>query len=365
MDYKIFLNFFMRFFHFDWWLFFVILALSGLGMLVQLSVAPDLFLTQLSFMLFGLFLFILFSSLPAAIIFSFKNLFYPAMLIALLITFIVGIEVRGSTRWLNLAGVNLQPSELIKPFYVIFLALLFSEEGERRKKLLKAFLLTLPILLLIFKQPDLGNTLVYAFIFLAILLAEKYYKIILAGTLITALLLPFFWNLLHGYQKNRILTFINPDLDPQGTGYNALQSTIAVGSGGFFGKGIGKGTQSHLQFLPEHHTDFIFASFAEEFGFIGAFTLILLYGILLSRLLAICQQAGSKEEILTIIGIFSFFTVQIFVNIGMNIGAVPITGITLPFLSYGGSSLLAAFISLGIAESIAKGNKKAETLMIK
>lgn len=356
------MSFFRRF---DWWIFFSALALSGLGLLIQLSVAPKLVNSQLLYIILGLVLFFLFSQIDLSIYYSFKIWLYIFSFLGLLFTLIIGLEIRGSTRWLNIGTYGIQPSELFKPLMIIFLSLHFSSSGNKNKKLFSAFLLLVPMLILIFKQPDLGNTIVYFFIFLSLVFSLRYYRVILGSLVLSLIMTPLFWRLLHDYQRKRIFTFLNPGLDPRGTGYNALQATIAVGSGGLLGKGIGGGTQSHLQFLPEHHTDFIFASFAEEFGFIGALILLSLYAFLLLRIIYLARKSRSRESSLICIGIFAMLFCQIFINIGMNVGIVPITGITLPLISYGGSSIFSTMISLGVVESLIKAEAREETLYIK
>lgn len=355
------MNFFRQF---DWGILFATIALSALGLLIQLSVAPNLIISQLIFVVLGFILFYLFSQIEIQIYTPLKTILYIGIILGLVLTFIFGTEIRGSTRWIIIGLSRIQPSEITKPFIVVVLAIYFALPGKKRNKLLKGTLLLLPLLLLVFKQPDLGNTIIYIAIFLGILVSEGYLPIVLGGLFATGILTPLIWRLLQEYQQQRIITFLNPGIDPQGTGYNALQAAIAVGSGGLLGKGLGRGTQSHLSFLPEHHTDFVFASFAEEFGFIGASLLIFLYLFLLIRILKSAHQSNSRVGSLVGIGVFSMLFTQIFINIGMNIGLVPITGITLPLLSYGGSSMVSTMISLGIVESLGKTKEQEKTLQI-
>ncbi len=183
--------------------------------------------------------------------------------------------------------------------------------------------------------------------------------ILLAGGALGVLCLPFVWSHLAAYQKSRIETFLNPGLDPKGAGYNAIQAMIAVGSGQLFGRGLGRGTQSHLRFLPEFHTDFIFATIIEELGFIGGILLLSGYGTLLYRIIAPFVR-GAVENIRLFIfsfGLFAMLLSQVFINIGMNMGLIPVTGITIPFVSYGGSSLLSTAVSFGLLWAIARGNR--------
>lgn len=228
--------------------------------------------------------------------------------------------------------------------------------------ILKSWTLTLPILGLIFKQPDLGTSIVILTIWLMMLVGAQ----VSAGklTLMSILglvLTPIGWWSLKDYQKIRLLSFLSPQQDPLGLGYNVIQSTIAVGSGGLFGRGLGRGTQSRLQFLPEFRTDFIFASIAEEFGFLGSIVVLTLYLILLIRMLKVIGTCNNKFGNLIVLGVLSMIFIQVVVNIGMNIGIMPITGITLPLLSYGGSSVLVTLASLGLVSSVARfeSDKKA------
>jgi len=350
---------------FDWGILFSLIALTSIGLLTLLSIASNLFYTQLLFIIIGLLFFLFFAFLDFQIFFSLYKFLYPFFIVCLLLTFIFGENIRGAVRWINLGPFSLQFSEILKPFFVLFFAFFLGMERHKWKKISLGIFLAFPVLILIFKQPDLGNTIVYLSILAGLFMSSGYGIIITLTGGFLAISMPFLWNLLHDYQKNRIFSFLNPGLDPQGTGYNALQAMIAVGSGGLLGKGLGRGTQSHLNFLPEHHTDFIFASFAEEFGFIGVIILIILYSYLLFRILSIAKNSTSSVAVYISVGIFSLLFSQIFINIGMNIGLVPITGITLPLLSYGGSSIISTMISLGIIESLVKTAKKQDIMQIK
>jgi rod shape determining protein RodA len=226
-------------------------------------------------------------------------------------------------------------------------------------------LLAIPALL-IFKQPDLGSTLVVAAFWWAIFFAADLPLKYFIGTTVAALAsLPLVWRFLAEYQKQRITAFLNPYADPRGSGYHLLQSIIAVGSGGFFGRGLGRGIQSQLRFLPESNTDFIFASLAEELGLAGSALLLIAYFLLLKRLLFIARQAPDNFSQLLTVGVFAMMLFQLLVNIGMNLGILPITGITLPLVSSGGSSLLATMISLGLVHNISRQQLPLKSLEIK
>ena len=216
-----------------------------------------------------------------------------------------------------------------------------------------------PLILLIFKQPDLGSAMTIAAIWLGILLAAQIsIKKLFLLTLIFVMIIPPGWLFLHGYQRERVLSFLAPGSDPLGKGYNVIQSTIAVGSGELLGRGLGRGTQSRLQFLPEFRTDFVFAFIAEEMGFVGSALILLLYLFLLTYILRVAYLAANPFNLLVIIGVASMLLFQVVVNIGMNVGILPITGITLPLISYGGSSAVATFLSLGMVASCARGKRR-------
>lgn len=281
--------------------------------------------------------------------------FYFIIVFLLLITLLLGFETRGSIRWIPLGLFNLQPSEFAKPVLILTMSYFWSRNKPTWKNIILSFAIIAPICLFIFKQPDLGTTLTVLFIWLCILFASQieFWKMFSLGFL-TFISVPFIWNLLQDYQKRRILSFLNPAIDPQGIGFHVIQSTIAVGSGEFWGRGLGRGTQSRLQFLPEFRTDFIFAFIAEELGFIGSMIILGLFAFILLLLIRILFKSGDRFGELIIVGVFAMMFFQIFINIGMNIGLLPITGITLPLLSYGGSSMITTLISLGLVSSISK-----------
>lgn len=332
----------------------VILLLS-LGILVIYSSDPQMALQQAVFALVGLVLFWLLSLLDSDSLSQYINFFYIGIFILLLVVFIWGIETRGSVRWIQIAGFNLQPSEFAKPILILFLAKFWSNHLPSWKNILKSFLLITPVLGLIFKQPDLGTALTLVAIWIMMLVGSNasFFKLMLMA-LAGIVFIPAVWMILKDYQKARIISFLSPSRDPLGIGYNVIQSTIAVGSGQLSGRGLGRGTQSRLRFLPEYRTDFMFASIAEEFGFILSTLVLALYGVLIVRCLLIIGSSGSKSGNLLIFGVVGMLFFQVTVNIGMNIGLVPVTGITLPLLSYGGSSLVATLISLSFIPSVSR-----------
>ena len=338
-------------FYLDYRLIIPVLCLSSLGLLVLRSIAPDLIVAQLSFYAAFVVVFLLFSALDYRI---FSSLSWPVYLISiifLITTLFFGISTRGAVRWLQIGNFTLQPSEIIKPFLLMTFASLAASKNPRRLwwMLAAGFV----PLLIIFIQPDLGTCLVLLVGFLTSLTVvippRKMFVALLAGLI---LIMPVYGFILRDYQRQRLITYVNPYSDPLGNGYHIIQSLIAVGSGGLFGRGLGLGTQSQLRFLPEHHTDFIFASVAEELGFAGSVVIISLFLALLWRIYRISQTTVDNIATVFCLSIASMLTFQIFINIGMNIGLVPVTGITLPFVSSGGSSLISLAIMMGMVNSV-------------
>lgn len=350
----------VRFFRdFDFWILFCLLALAAFGLTIIWSVKPDLLLQQVLFWVLGLLFFFLFSKIDYRIFGPLKWVFYFLSCFLLLLTFF-GVSARGATRWIEIAGFRFQPSELIKPLMIIFFADFFTHSPPRSlKNLLTGFLLLAPILILVFKQPDLGNTIILALIFLGIVFAAglRIFWAIL-GMGLVGVLLPLTWRFLVPYQKQRIESFLAPQADPLGAGYHLLQSVITAGSGQMLGRGLGRGTQTHLLFLPERHTDFIFASLAEELGFLGSALILILYGALLLRILQVAKNSQDSFGYFICLGVFTLVLSQVAINIGMNLGILPITGITLPLVSYGGSSILSISIALGLAVSISRFSRR-------
>ena len=276
-------------------------------------------------------------------------------LLLLLLTDLLAPKVNGAQSWLGFGGIRFQPSEFAKISIILVLSKFLSRYPPTNLKTFFAALavISLPVFLVLI-QPDAGSALVYLVISFIMLLAAgtplKYLGTIVGLGLAAIPLLIMF--VLKEYQKNRILVFMDPMRDPLGAGYNVIQSRIAVGSGGFTGKGFMLGTQSKLKFLPEPHTDFIFSVFSEEFGFVGNLVLIFLFAVLLTRIILIGVRSKDRRCKILVSGVAAWLWFQMFESMGMSIGLVPVTGLPLPFLSYGGSSLLAIFITLGIVASI-------------
>lgn len=345
----------------NWQITLVSILIVSIGILVILSSSKELALQQLIFCILGLFLFFLVSQMDIHYLTSLSKPAYFSVAFLLTLVLILGIETRGSVRWIPLGFINIQPSEFAKPVLVLFLAKFWSTNLPTWRNICKSLFWTLPFFILIFKQPDLGSALTIVAIWLGILVSTKIsLRKIIVMVLIASLVLPLSWTVLRGYQRQRIISFITPQSDPLGYGYNLIQSTIAVGSGQLWGRGLGRGTQSRLQFLPEFRTDFIFASIAEELGFLGSTLILALYLFLIGYCLILIGKMVDPANILTVVGAISMLLFQTSVNIGMNIGLLPITGITLPLISYGGSSLISTFILLGLISSAWKFGKRVD-----
>ena len=282
--------------------------------------------------------------------------FYILGILLLLFVMFFGVSASGSKRWINLFIMNLQPSELMKIAVIVCFARYYhriqSSDIQSYKYLLQPIILLLIPCYLVITQPDLGTAILIAGSGLAIIwLAGLNLKYFVYSGLILLVSLPFVVSILKPYQKSRILTFFNPDRDPLGAGYQIIQSKIAIGSGGFLGKGFLQGTQSYLEFLPEKHTDFIFTLFSEEFGFVGSIILIFLYALLIYRIIRIGFLSRSFFAKLYCFGFASALFLYIFVNIAMVLGLLPIVGAPLPIMSYGGSSMLSIMLGLSIVMS--------------
>lgn len=328
--------------------------LISIGILVIYSSSKELGLQQAAFALVGILGYLFVSYLDYRSLRNVANFLYIGVIILLLFVLLLGIETRGAVRWIPLGLFNLQPSEFAKPALILILANLWTNNAASWLNIGKSLLITLPVAFLINRQPDLGSALTIMAIWFGMLFASRIsLKKIILILLIAILFIPVGWLTLHQYQKQRIVSFLSPESDPLGVGYNLIQSTIAVGSGGVFGWGLGRGTQSRLQFLPEFRTDFIFASIAEEMGFIGS---LIILGIYLFMIIYSIRVSNLTDPLgnLIIFGVSSMLLFQVMVNIGMNIGLLPITGITLPLISYGGSSVVSTLFSLGFISSIAR-----------
>jgi rod shape determining protein RodA len=268
-----------------------------------------------------------------------------------------GKTVMGAQRWLTVGGMNIQPSEFMKIAIILLLTRMLDDlekEGDLvLTELIKPLAFTLIPFLMVARQPDLGTAMIYLVIFTGMTLFHGVNKITIAKTVAAlAALAPIGWLLLKPYQKNRVLTLLNPELDPMGKGYHIIQSKIAIGSGGLWGKGIFEGSQSKLNFLPEKHTDFIFSVISEEVGFIGSIVIIAIFFFLIMRIIEAAMHSRDKCGSLMVCGVATMITFNFVYNIGMTLGLFPIVGVPLPFISYGGSAIVANAIGLGLVLNV-------------
>ncbi len=353
-------GFFQKFRNFDYILLVCILLLGFISLTTMYSTdgGTVLYHTKSHFtklVIFTLMMLII-SFINIKFWFSTGYLFYILVVVLLVWTYLFGIKSSGSQRWIDLYFINLQPSELMKIFIILCLAKYFHRMKIENINSIYTILTSLIIILLpmglVIVQPDLGTSLLIAMSGIAVLwfagINHKYFIYTILGFLIS---LPFIISFLKPYQKLRVLTFLNPDRDPLGAGYQIIQSKIAVGSGGLFGKGFLKGTQSYLEFLPEKHTDFIFTLFSEEFGFVGSVCLLLIYAIIIYRIVVIGSISRSFFAKLFCYSFAAAIFIYIAINMSMVLGLLPIVGSPLPILSYGGSSMLATMIGFGVVMS--------------
>ncbi len=301
----------------------------------------------------GLVIFFIVCLIDIKVFFIFAYPIFFLSLLFLIIVPFVGTEIYGAIRWVKIAGFSLQPSEFIKFTIILALAKYFHSNTDQSNIFIKRFILPLIILLIpvliVAAQPDLGTAIIIFIGGVSIFwLAGLSYRYFISGGLIFILSIPLLWQYLKDYQKERVYTFFNPERDPLGNGYHILQSKIALGSGGVLGKGYLAGTQSHLNFLPEMHTDFIFTMFGEEFGFVGVMVLILLYAGLVFLSIKMSLESRSYFGRYLSLGVTNVFFIYIFVNISMVTGLLPVVGVPLPLVSYGGSSMLAIMGGFGL-----------------
>ncbi|SDB94971.1 cell elongation-specific peptidoglycan biosynthesis regulator RodA [Desulfurella multipotens] len=348
-----------KFKYFDYPLFVAVCLLGVLSVfLIYTTDAGKIFYNkQILWELIGVFLCLLVANIDLKLIKTYAFAFYIFVLFVLLVVFFIGFVGHGAKRWISLGFFNIQPSEFMKLAIILVLAAYFDEYIKSSKYNFKDLYLPFALILfpavLIIKQPDLGTALIILIIGLAIILSVGVKKTFLIKSVIFFLIaMPFFWSLLKNYQKERLIAFINPYLSPHTYGYHIIQSEIAVGSGGLFGKTAAGATQTILNFLPENHTDFIFAAFCEQWGFISAVLLISLYLFIIFRCLSFIDIASSIFEKIVIIGVTVMLSVSMIFNIGMTIGLLPVVGVPLPFVSYGGSAVITNFIAIGILINI-------------
>ncbi len=354
---------------FDWPLLLLILAMCGVSLLEVYSTTVHTRFSsfeskQLMFIGAGLVGMFVLAKIDYHRLLDLSPWFYGIFVVALVAVRLVGHKALGARRWIAVGPVQFQPSEWVKLVLILVVARYFSNLGGRYltwRDIFKALAMVGVPMLLVLVQPDLGTTLTYTPILVAglflggINLKQAAILITCGGTLAVGVLTSGILQksgLVHSYQKSRLTSFTNPSADPKGAGYQVLQSEIAVGSGGIWGKGTEKGTQTQGYFLPIPYTDFIFAAFSEEHGFVGAVSVLLLYFFILMRLIQNAQTAADLSGSLIIMGVVAVLTFQIAVNVGMVIGFMPVTGIPLPLMSYGGSSVLFTFLALGVAMNV-------------
>ncbi|MFA6554762.1 MAG: rod shape-determining protein RodA [Candidatus Paceibacterota bacterium] len=347
--------------HIDWWLFFSVIPVLAAGLITMYSFTGDNYFAfhQIAVIIFSVIVFFAVSFIDARSLrsTSVSVTLFLATTGLLSALFVLGKVSHGAQSWFNFGFFSFQPSDFAKIVLVIILAKYFSrrhiEIANVRHILVSGFYAFL-FFILVLVHPDLGSAMIIALIWLGMIMVSGVSKKHLLAMIVLALVsFSLLWSFaFKEYQKDRIRNFVDPLSDIRGAGYNAYQSTIAVGSGTFWGKGVGYGTQSRLKFLPEYQTDFIFAAFAEEWGFAGVVILFTLYGIIIWRIIKSAMKGSTNFEILFGAGTAIYFIVHIGINVGMNIQLLPVTGTPLPFMSYGGTHILSEFILLGLLMSM-------------
>jgi rod shape determining protein RodA len=345
----------------DWYLLAITLILGALGVLQIYSAThgtkwDDAWWKQIVFFTVGLILMWVVAQLDYHTLVGHVFPLYGLSIVLLLLTMILGSKVFGSTRWIRVGGFTLQVSEFVKIVVVLLVTRYLTDlkPGSLEWKDLARLggMVAVPMLL-VMKQPDLGTSLTYIPILVCgVLMAGmrwKYLLIMVAALLIS---LPIGYHFLKPYQKDRLASFIDPDRDPKGAGFQVIQSRIAVGNGGMWGRGVTQGSQTHLGFLPVPHTDFIFSSYAEEHGFVGVVVALVLYFLLIMQIVQNAQTAGDREGVYICMGIGALLLFHVLVNVGMVVGRMPVTGIPLPLMSSGGSNILSVFLLLGLVNSV-------------
>ena len=344
--------------HIDWLTILVtaLLALSGLLTVYSATFTngPSIYRREFYWLLIGGVMLAAAVVVNYSVIERFAYVIYGSSAALLLSVFFIGKTMSGAKRWIGLGLFNIQPSEFAKLALIIALAKYFSSrttpaKGMGLRELGAPFIILVVPFLMIARQPDLGTAIIIWMIFWTMTFTVKVRpRLIAAGAVIAGALSPFAWRMLKGYQKARLTSFLDPSLDPQGSGYHIMQSKIAIGSGGFFGKGFTESTQGKLMFLPEHHTDFIFAVLAEEWGLIGSMFVLALFLTLIMSGLNAASNAKDRFGFLLAYGITAMFFWHAAINLGMVTGMLPVVGVPLPFISYGGSFLITCMIGAGL-----------------
>ena len=346
----------------DWPLLVITMVVCGVGVLQIYSATMDTdfhgaWWKQILYVLGGLLLMWLMLTVDYHAVLHYVPVLYAASVVALIVTYAVGESTFGSRRWIPLGGgLHLQVSEFIKLVIILltarYLTELKTEQLEVREMLILTGLVMVPTALVL-KQPDLGTSLTYvAVLVVGAFIAGLRWKYVATIAVVAVLVLPVSVHFLKDYQKARLVSFMDPDRDPQGTGYQLIQSEIAVGAGGMFGKGVTKGTQTQLRFLPVPHKDFIFSAFSEEHGFVGVVWLLSLYFVMIMRIVQNAQTAPDRVGMYICMGVAGLLLFHVLVNVGMVAGMMPVTGIPLPFMSAGGSSVWSSFLALGLVNNV-------------
>lgn len=354
--------------NFDWPTFAAVVVISVFGIMTIFSATRQpaeaaqspLFIKQILWLVIGIIGLLVFASFDYIWLSRISVPTYVTGLILLLVVLFSGKTGMGAQRWISVGPLAFQPSEFFKLVFIIMIAQYFTllrGPFEIMRLLRVFFVIVLLPFVLLFKQPDLGTAVAIFLIFFSMVMAKGLQKKALVMIVMIGLVsLPFlgniFWTGLKDYQKNRLVAFIDPEADPSGIGYHLNQSKVAIGSGEFLGKGFLKGTQGPFRFLPERHTDFIFAVFAEEWGFMGSLFLLFLYFFLIVRGLDTARKAKDEFGRMLALGITFMFAVYFFINVGMTLGIMPVVGVPLPFMSYGGTALLSNYISAGVLINI-------------
>ena len=347
--------------NFDWTLFLLVLLIAAIGVLNIFSASASYnlagvpyYLKQLYWIATGLLLVVVICSIDYHLLEDIAYWMYGLLILLLVVVLVAGRTSMGATRWLNLGFVSIQPSEPMKIVIIMVFARFFSGYsplgGIGPRDLIYPLLLLIGPAFLIIKQPDLGTAILVILIACSMMMyVGVRWSTLVSMTLGTAPLLYMTWyNWLKDYQKERILNFFAPDRDPLGSGYHLIQSKIAVGSGGFVGKGFLQGTQARLHFLPEQHTDFAFSVFAEEWGFVGCMLILALYLFLVLWGLHVAERCNDRYGSLLAVGVTAMLFWHVIINIGMLIGLFPVVGVPLPFFSYGGTSMVTSMVGVGI-----------------
>lgn len=342
----------LTFLAYDWTLILLVLAINSFSVFVIRSVRPDLFPYQLGFSLIAVLVALLAQGVTRRRLVTWTFPVYALAVTLLAAVLVVGREVNGARAWFDLGPINFQPLELAKIGLVLLLArILDLRPFGRWTDYLFPLMLAAPLLGLVLVQPDFGGTLVLLSILVGMLVVRGMPLGHMLVAAVMAVPLAYFvvWPNLKPYQQERILAGFNPEQYPLDSGFQVMQSKIAIGSGGLVGKGYGQGTQTQLGFVPEQHNDFIFANVGEEWGFVGSVVLLVLYALVFWRLAIMALECNRLSDRLVISGILSMFGFQVMVNIGVTLGLAPVTGLTLPLFSYGGSSLVMVYLALGLA----------------